>query len=49
MMALKYVNSDEDNNDKIKMTSPSTTTGISTTAMATLYAKINKNSCHNVD
>jgi hypothetical protein len=48
-MALKHVNGDKDDNDKIKTTSPSTTTGISTTTMATHYAKINKNSRHNVD
>ena len=48
-MALKHVNGDEDDNDKIKTTSPSTTTGISTMMMATHYAKINKYSCHNVD
>ncbi len=48
-MALKYVDSDEDDDVKIKTMSPSTMTCISTTMMATHYAKINKNSCHNVD
>jgi hypothetical protein len=46
---LKYVNGNEDDDDKIKTTLPLTTTGISTTTMATHYAKVNKNSCHNVN
>jgi hypothetical protein len=48
-MALKYVDGDENDNDKIKTMPPSTTTSIFTTTMATHYAKVNKNSCHNVD
>ncbi len=48
-MALKFVDGDEDNDDKIKMASPSTTMCISTMTMATHYANLNKNSCHNVD
>jgi hypothetical protein len=48
-MALKYVDSDGDDDDKIKTTLPSMMACICTTMMATHYAKINKNSCHNVD
>jgi hypothetical protein len=48
-MALKYIDGDEDDDDKIKTTSPLTMTCISMTMMATHYAKISKNSCHNVN